>query len=65
MPRFSESVLAALRGVIGSPWCPVVPEYVSRLETTRVGIARRAMLVKNASLGVASPSIPATVVSAW
>jgi hypothetical protein len=43
----------AVLGVAGSA-------YESRLDTTREGIANLARLVKNASLGVESASIPET-----
>ena len=59
-PNVSEIALAAVRGVLGS-----AGTYESMLDTTRVGIARRARLVKNASRGVVSPNMPETVVSAW
>ena len=59
-PKLSATAPAALRGVLGSAGI-----YESMLETTPVGIARRARDVKNASRGVVRPSIPETVVRAW
>jgi hypothetical protein len=58
-PKFSDSDEAE-RGV-----CASMPYEWSRLETTRVGTANLERLVKNASRGVVSPSMPATFVIAW
>jgi len=55
-PKFSVSDTAE-RGVAGSM-------YDSKLATTREGMANFARLVRNASLGVVSASIPATFVIA-